>query len=512
MKGLNFRKNTIQGTIWGVVNKFAAVAFPFVVRTIIINKLGAEYAGLSTLFTSILQMLSLADLGFGSAIVYAMYKPIAEEDVAAISALLCYFRKVYFYIGMAIMGIGLLIMPFINKFITGDIPDDINIYYLFLIYLVNTSISYLCLSYRASILSAYQREADNARIQLVTNSIMYMIQIFVLLIFENYYAYIIFLPIFTLVYNVIRYLYVVKKYPLISCKGNITKKQKDNIRGNIFALLFHKIGHVTVNTLDNVVISSFLGLVLLAQYNNYYYLISAITSLIMIFFGSITAGLGNRLLTLNEEKNKFDFYNIFYINALLVSVCTVCFFSMFQDFIEFWIGKEYQFDAMTMVLICIYFYIHTIRRTVISYRDAAGMWVDNKWQPIVSAIVNLSLNLTLIRIIGIKGVVISTIVSMIVVDIPWETKRLISKLFDTSTYKYYMCFLLYTFLTIVSCFFVWPMINIIASFNVYARLLLESVFSIIVGCVVFYVGTRGRVEQKAVLDQIKNIYNKLHCK
>ena len=451
MKQLEFSKNTLQGTFWGIINKFVAVIMPFIVRTILIRRLGAEYAGLNSLFTSILQVLSLAELGFASAMVYEMYKPIAENDLQSLSVLLKFYRTIYRIIGYIVILIGMCVCPFLHYLINGDTPDNINLYILYFIYLTNTAISYFAFAYRASIMSAYQREADNAKIQLITNSVMYAVQIFSLVLFRNYYVYIIFLPVFTLIYNFLRYIYVLKKYPHIKCEGNITNAAKLNIKKNISALFLHKVGNVTVNTLDNIVISSFMGLIILSNYNNYYYVISAVTSILLIFFHSITAGVGNRLIVTDTKKNIEDFFFIFYLNGFFVCLCTSCLFCCFQDFIKLWVGKEYLFPDFTMILFCIYFFVHTIRRTIISYRDAAGMWIDNKWQPIVSAIFNLSLNILLIQIIGINGVAISTILSMIIIDIPWETGKLIHNLFHITTTKYYLKLVLYVFITLVSC-------------------------------------------------------------
>lgn len=489
MKQLDFSKNTIQGTVWGGINKFVAVFMPFIVRTILIRRLGAEYAGLSSLFTSILQVLSLAELGFASAMVYEMYKPIAENNIDEISALLKFYKKIYIIIGCAVVIIGMCIMPILGVLIKGEVPSDVNIYILYVIYLLNTAISYFLFAYRASIMSAYQREADNAKIQLVTNTLMYLVQITVLLLFANYYVYIVFLPVFTLIYNFARYAYVKKKYPQIKCEGEITESQKKGIKKNISALFLHKVGNVTVNTLDNIVVSSFLGLVLLSNYNNYFYLINAITSIILIFFNSITAGVGNRLIVKDNESNVGDFYKIFYINGFSVVVCTTCLFAVFQEFITIWVGKEYLFQPITMILFCIYFFVHTIRRTIIAYRDAAGMWVDNKWQPIVSAIVNLTLNISLVRIIGVNGVVISTIISMLIVDIPWETGKLIHKLFNQRTTGYYLRLIEYGVIAFACCGTIyWFFSKITINYTVIS-LMIKGMSAFVFSSVVFGIAT-----------------------
>lgn len=502
-------KNTLQGTLWGVANKIVALIFPFIIRTILIRKLGAEYAGLSSLFTSILQVLSLTDLGISSAIVFSMYKAVSEDDKNTLSAYLNYFRKMFFFIGIITLFIGILVMPFLQYLIKGDVPLDINLYILYIIYLSNTVISYFGFAYRSSILSAYQREADNSKFQMICNLTMYIVQIIVLMVFKNYYIYIIFLPIFTLVLNLTRYIYVCKKYPDIQCTGTISILQKKQLKKNVSALFLHKIGSVTVNTLDNVIISSFLGLVTLANYNNYYYLISAVTAIILIFFTSLTAGVGNSLIMEESRKVQKDFYTIFYFNGFIVSVSTTCFFAMYQDFITLWVGKEYLFDSIMMVLFCVYYYIHTIRRTIIAYRDASGMWVDNKWQPIVSTCVNLSLNIVLIQTIGVKGVVISTIISMIFVDMPWETGKLINRLFNESTKRYMGRLLFYTIITIFNCLAIYCIFKFVLIDHIIIKLILDFILSLFVSILIFIFLTSKLEEFEYAKTLVMKIINRI---
>lgn len=503
MKRLELGKNTLQGTFWGVLDKFVNILFPFIIRTIIIRILGAEYVGLSSLYTSILQVLSLAELGIGSAMVYQMYKPVAENDKKLISALLAYYKKAYYLIGIVVLGIGLLICPFIGYLINGDVPGDINIYILFLIYLGNTVASYSFLAYEGSILSAYQREDVNSRIHLVTNSLMYIGQIFLLLLFKNYYIYIALLPINTVLYNYLRHRYVRLNYPDIECKGIISSEQKSRIKKNVSALFLHKVGAAVVNTIDTLVISIFMGLATLANYGNYYYLLSAVTSVVVIVFTALTAGIGNVILTSDRAVVKKYFDSILYFNGAVVAICTTCFFVMYQDFITLWVGQEYLFGVDTMLLFCLYFFIHTIRRTIIMYRDAAGMWIDNKWQPIVSSIINLVLNIILINIIGINGVLLSTIISMILVDMPWETKTLMRKLFDENTYFYFAKIALYLITTSVGCELASKVMSVITLKSIVIRLIFGGVLGIIIGGGSFITCTFFLPERKIIFNKAK---------
>ena len=503
MRQLNFLKNTAEGVFWGIINKFISIIFPFAIRTILIKKLGSEYAGLNSLFTSVLQVLSLAELGFGSAIVHEMYKPVAEDNVDAISALLNYYKKVYTLIGATIFAFGLCFIPFMKYLIKGSVPPSINIYILYLIYLFNAGISYLLFSYRASLLSAYQREADSALIQTFTNLLLYSIQIFILTLFKNYYLYIIFLPFSTLLYNFLRYVYSKYKYPHIKCCGEITTMQKNKVRKNISALFMHKIGSVTVNTFDNLAISAFLGLRSLSDYNNYYYIISAITSIVIILYNSITAGIGNHLIIESKNRNHEEFYILFYFNGIIVSIATTCLLSLYQKFITFWIGEKYLLPTGTMVLFCVYFFIHTIRRTIIVYRDAAGMWVDNKWQPIISSLVNFLFNIILIKKIGINGVLISTITSMLFIDIPWETNKLFNNLFNQSCKRYYLNMILYILITIISCILALFLQLLFRYYSSFIYIISEFIIALSVSLFVFVIFTFKTYEFDFIFKFIK---------
>lgn len=465
---LNKSKNAKSGVIWGFLDKIVVLIFPFIIRTIIIHKLGSEYAGLGSLFTSILQVLSLAELGFGTAMVYSMYKPIVDDDKTTLSALLRYYKRIYLVMGLVILAIGLCVLPFVRYLIKDDVPADVNIYILFSIYLCNTVISYFTFAYRASLLSAYQREDINSIVNLIIHLFLFGAQVLCLILYPNYYLYIIWLPISTLAFNIFRYLIVKKKYPEIKPVGDIDEDKRKEIKKSISSLICHRIGGVIVNSADNIIISIFLGLVVLSNYNNYYYLITAISGFILIIFTSLCAGVGNSILVHTKEENERYFYKIFFINGAAVVFCTICFFNLYQPFIELWVGQDKLFPFLTMVLFCIYFFIHMIRRTIIMYRDAYGAWKDNRFQPIVSALFNLIVNIILVQFIGVNGIILSTILSMILIDIPWET---ITFFRNTSKYNvkkyiiYSLIFILASVVACVPCYFIKlnfkPILNVI---------------------------------------------------
>ena len=199
---LSRTKNAVRNIYCGLFNKIITILFPFLIRTVLIKKIGIEYAGLNSLFSSILQVLNLTELGFASAVVYSMYKPIAEDDKDTICALLNFYKRVYFIIGLVILALGTAVMPFLQHLIKGNIPQDINIYVLYSIYLVNTSLSYLLFGYKNSLLNAHQRRDVISNILTITQGLMNICQLLILVTIKNYYLYVLMMPIFTVLNNV----------------------------------------------------------------------------------------------------------------------------------------------------------------------------------------------------------------------------------------------------------------------------------------------------------------------
>ena len=424
---------------------------PFIIRTIMIYKLGNEYLGLNGLFTSILQVLSLAELGFGDAIVFSMYKPIIENDNKMLSALLNLYKKVYRIIGMVILCVGLLILPFITKFVKGGYPSEVNIYVLYCIYLFNTVISYFLFAYKESLLKAHQRNDVNSRILSGCNIVMYVLQIIVLLLFSNYYLYIVIMPVTTIVLNCVRSLFVKKMYPQIVCEGHIEKDAVIGLSKRIIGLTLNKLAQVCRNSFDSIIISSFLGLVILARYQNYYYIISALTVMVSIITTAVGAGIGNSIAAETVEKNYSDYKEFLFIYNWIACFCTVCMLCLYQPFIELWVGKSNVLPLSTVILCCIYFYTMKLGDIAAVYRQAAGIWWEDKFRPIVESVVNLAVNIVLVKYIGVDGVLVSTIISIVCINIPWATYVLFKVYFKMSIKEVFFKYIRYFIETTVLC-------------------------------------------------------------
>ena len=444
-------RNAARNIKWGLVYKFSTLAVSFIARTVMIYTLGAEYLGLNSLFSSVLRILSLADLGFGTAITYSMYKPVAENDEEMVCALLGLYRKIYRIVGTVILGVGLLLFPFIPHLIAGSVPSGINVRVLFLIYLLDTVSTYFFFAYRASVLTAHQRNDIPSVVSMVTNLTKNLIQIVILLTIRNYYCFVLVIPAISIITNLITAYLARRYYPQYECRGAVDQETQRQIGRKTRALLGVKITGLIYNSVDSVVISSFLGLVVLAKYNNYYYVMDALIAVIAVIFNSIQSTVGNSIVLETPEKNYRDYMNLSYINAWLIGWCTVCLYCLYQPFIRLWAGESLMFEKRMVVWFCVYFYVYQLKIVQSTYKDAAGLWREDMWRSYGANLFNLIANLILVQVIGVEGILLSTILSLLVITYPWQTWMIHRKLFCCSMKPYVIRLLVYTAATVTAC-------------------------------------------------------------
>ena len=442
--------NSVRNSLTGFLQKIVGLLLPFAVRTVLIKKLGIEYLGLNSLFASILQVLSLSELGFAAAIIFNLYKPIAEDDKDKICALLNAIKKIYRIVGLVILVAGLAIMPFIKYLISGGYPADVNLYILYAIFLLNTVISYFLYAHLGVVLNAYQRSDIENIVFLICNTILYGLQIVVLFVFPNYYLYIALLPLSTIALNVIRAIIVRKKYPDLKEKGKLDAETKKEIPKQIKAIIGHKLSGIIISSTDSIFISAFLGLQILAIYNNYFYIVSAIMAIVNILYSSITPSVGNSIISSDSEKMYKLFNNINFVNVWITGWCSICMFCLYQHFMQIWVGTEFMFSLLTVALLVIYFYTWKFREILNVYKDATGNWKIDFWRPYVVAVLNIALDFLLIHYIGVNGVLVATIVSFPVLSFPWEVAVSFKHIFKRSAKGYCLKMLLYSIAVVAS--------------------------------------------------------------
>lgn len=444
-------QNTTRNLVWGLINKGVSLIFPFLVRSILIYTLGIEYAGLNSLFTSILSVLSLTELGVGGALTYSMYEPAAKGDIKALSALLNFYKKCYRVIGCIILAIGLILAPFLPRLVSGEYPADINLYSLFGIYLFNSVVSYLMYAYKGAVLTAYQRNEVKSNIATILQLVQYVIQIALLLGFESYYMYVLVTPFISVATNIMTSWYVDKFYPEIKCAGKVPEQEYRDIIKRIKGILFQKIGSIVLSSVDGIVISAFLGLTALALYNNYYMIVTALFGVLTVVTNSIIPSIGNALIMKSREENFEDYKKFNFIYVWIVIWMAVSMLCLYQPFIELWIGKEYVLDEKLMYLFVLYFFIHKWHDMSFVYQEAGGIWWETRYASFFAALMNVTLNIILVQYIGLAGILLSTIISVILVYNTCYTYIVIKTLFKVRMGKFVMREVLYIIAFLVAC-------------------------------------------------------------
>ena len=491
---LNRTENGIRNIFWGVISKFVMLFFPFIIRTILIKSLGADYLGLNSLFTSILTVLNLAELGFSSAVVFNMYRPIAENDADTVCALMAYYRKVYHVIGVCVTVVGVALIPFLPHLINGSYPQSINITVLYLLFLANTSISYFLFAYKNCILSAYQREDVISKITIVLKIVMYAMQMAALLLFHNYYWYVVVMIISTVATNIITAYYSDKIYPQYQCRGEISEEKRKDIRKNIQGLMVGKVCMVSRNSFDSIFLSMFLGLQTVAIYGNYYYIMSAISGILTILMTSLSAGIGNSIATESMEKNYKDMNKFVFIYAWISGWCAVCLFCMFQPFMEIWMGSNMLFPMIDVVLICLYFYSLTMGDVRSQYSSAAGLFWENRKYVLVEALSNIVLNYILGKLFGVHGIIAATLISILLINFIWGSAILFKYYFkDYKVGEFYKKHFFYFGVAIIAAILTYSLTTLIHG-NMYVRFIASAIMCCIVPNGIFYIVYRKREE------------------
>lgn len=496
--------NASRNIVFGMFLKGYQVILPFVMRTAVGFYLGISFLGLNSLFGSLLWMLSIAELGVGSAMVYSMYQPIIDKDEKVICALLALYRKYYRIIGCVIAVVGLVITPFVPYLVKEGVPDGISLYYVYWLNLFCTVMTYWLFAYKNSLLVAHQRSDIASKVMLVTTTGQYALQFVVLAVFRDYYLYLVVAIVTQIVTNIVTAVIASKLYPNYQPKGELDKAYKDKINNRIKDLFTMKVGGVIVTSSDQIIISSFFGTVLAGIYGNYFMVISAAVGIVKVVFDSCMAGIGNSILEEDKDKNYVDLKKMTFIIAWMTGFCSVCLLCLFQPFIKIWQGENRMFAMGVVVCFVISFFLEEINQIFITYKDAAGIWHEDRFRPIVTALVNITLNLITVRILGVYGVILSTVISMLFVGVPWILYNLFTTLFKRSAKEYVIQLIFYTVVTVIVaavCFFVCSFVPDKGIFT----LILKGIICAIVSNILFLICYFKTKEFGQVLALVKRI-------
>lgn len=501
---------SFKNSIVALIAQVTSIILSFVTRTFFIKYLSMEYLGINALFTDILTMLSFAELGIGTSIVYLMYKPLSEKDEYKIAALMNLYSKIYKYVGTFIAICGLMILPFLGKLIKDDYSIS-GIGSIYILYLINSVISYF-FTYKRSIIIADQYGYIDKFNTIIFSLAQNIIQILVLIFTKNFYLYLSVQIMCTLLSNIFISVKANKMYPYLY-KYRYAKVDKDTTNTlikNVLAMVSSKLGSVIVSGTDALLISSFSGIKSVALYSNYKLLSNTVKSIIIQIIEPITATVGNLNVTESKEYSYKIFKRIYFINFIIAFFASTFLFTLINPFISIWIGEEYLLSTDIVFMIVLNLYVIQMRQPAIIYINTCGLFWQIKWKSIVEAIINLIVSLILLYYLdlGILGVLIGTFISNIFTNVWWEPIVVFKYGLNKSSLKYFKYFFIDSIVFIINIILV-NKICILFNYSSIWQFIINFVLTLVVSTFIFIAIYYKREEFEYSINLIKNIVMKI---
>lgn len=424
-------KGRLQKSMWNLAGGFAyrllSMLTAFAVRTVFIKCLSEDYLGINGLYTNILNMLSLAELGFGTAMVYSMYKPLAEKDSEKLSQLLRLYRKVYSIMGTVILVLGLSLIPFLDVLIKNK-PDVEGLTFYYVMFLLNTVVSYWFFAYRNSVLQADQKAYIISNYNTAFNILKSVLQVIMLLLLHNYTVYLLAQIFCTIAENIALALKVKKAYPGVFRKkeSELPKEDKTRIFRDVKALMLGKISFVTLSSSDTIIISAFIGVNWVGLLSNFTMIVDAITGVLTQITSAISASLGNFFAKENKEDGFKLFKRIEFMNFWLYGFSSIALFTLLNPFVTVWIGEKFTLSGLIVAALVIRFFVAGYMNTCQTFRSALGLFVQGQYKPIAVTLVNIALSILLAEPLGVAGVLLATSISRLFINMwydPWVLHR-----------------------------------------------------------------------------------------
>lgn len=505
-------KNTIKNFSVAIMGQVIGLFISFIARIFFIKILGEEYLGLNGLFTNILTVLSLAELGVGEAIIYSLYKPLAEKDTRKCNMIMQLYKKLYIYIGIFILVIGIAITP-ILPYLIKELPDIKYINYIYILFVINTAISYW-FSYKRNLIIADQNRYVATIYRYVFFAILNIVQIFYLVIFKDYIGFLILQIISTLLENILVSNKANKMYPYLKEKEKIKldKKVKDEIVKNTKAMMMHRVGGTIVTSTDNIILSMLVGLNAVGIYSNYYMVVYALNLFFTQLYNSLIPSVGNFCVNNNDSKKYGLFKKINFLTFYMYSLSCVMLFALYNLFIEIWVGNSLLFPIEIVAVLIINFYLTGMRKSVLCFRDAEGLFDKDKWKSICEAIINIVVSIILGLKFGTIGIFIGTLISSITTCVWVEPFVLYKYSFNKNFLEYLKIYFKQMLWTVIVITIVIT-INSLVKYSLMIEFIKNGLIAFIIYHFVFFISFRKTDEYKYFYEEfIKKIVERMKIK
>jgi len=505
------KKLATKNVFWGYVGNFIYMFMTFIARTVFIYTIGSTYLGINGLFTNVLGLLSFTELGIGTAINFSLYRPVAERDLEKIKSLMKLYKMAYRVIALIVTILGLALLPFLPYLINGtEGIEHITIYYL--IFLFNSVSSYF-VTYKYGLVSAEQKDYLLTNINTISCVIISIAQIIVLTLFKNFLVYLLAQAVLQLVQKIFTACYINQKYPYLNDKGakKLEKSESKRIVTDIRALILHKIGDMSINQTDNIIISAFINVTLVGMVSNYNLLIGAITSMITIIFSSIIGSLGN-FVVMETRQRQVELAGVCnFMGFWLYGFSSVCFVVLFQPFISLWIGENQLINNAAMIMIVVNFCLKGERMVIQNFTVAGGIFKQDQLVPIFESIVNIVLSLLFVQRYGLVGVYLGTFISSLLPNF-FKPYIVYKYLFETSIKMYLGKYLRENIFLIVTTVFIAFVTHPLTVNVTWLKFIILTIITILLSnglILVFYHKTKEfKYLKKEILRIVKGIKNR----
>lgn len=446
------KKNAMKLSSMGLVEQLVSNLMAFIYRTAFIYLLSAEYLGINGLFTNIIQVFSLTELGIGSVITYRLYQPIKENDIEKTAALVRFYRRFYMVLAGVIILIGSALMPVLPYIIkdASELPADVNLYVIYMLYVFQSASSYLLVSNQI-LLDADQKGYIRQAFQLLGTSIRYIILIVILFFTRNFTLVLVAGILWGIVVNACINLYIRRKYHIVfQNKGTLKIAEIKSIFCDTMAMMCHRVGAIVVTSTDNIVMSMYVGTLAVGIYSNYCMIIQIVQNVMNNLLGGFTSSIGNYNVSASKDDNYRMYQRLRFANLWICSFCTCSLFILLNPFIKnVWGGEKLLFSKSIVVVLCINFFIFTSRVINGSFGNAVGLFVYDRIRPLIEATLNLVISVLLARKIGILGIFIGTTISSLL-TVWWREPYLLhKKIFHKDLKMYYVSYVLWVALTLI---------------------------------------------------------------
>ena len=403
-------KMTAKNAFWSYFSMIASLLLQFISRTVFIHYLGEGYLGINGLFSNVLGVLSFAELGIGTAINFSLYKPVATHDTERIKAYMYYYKWAYRVIALIVSVLGLVLVPFLHILVKdpGNV-GNITVYYL--IYLFNTVTSYF-VSYKYSLVNAEQKNYIYTNVNLLVSTTTTVVQIVSLFIWKSFLIYLLVAAIFGVFQKVFISIYFDRLYPYLKEKNvqKLSIEDQKTLITKIKALVIHKVGDVSVHQTDNIIVSAFVNTRMVGLLSNYNLLISTVSGCINVLFNSVTGSLGNMVATESKEYQYSIFKKYRFIGFWFYGFTAIALAILMTPFITLWIGDKMVVNAVVINLLVVDYYMIGQRICLNNIKSAAGVYEPDKYVALLQAVVNLVASIGLVKVIGLPGVYVGTII------------------------------------------------------------------------------------------------------